>query len=385
MTYHAPPERATADRLERQRAALQWQPLVRAALDRVPDAVLVLNAQRQIVLANQPAAALLERDPDALLGLRPGEAIECIHANDGPYGCGTSLFCTVCGAVRAVLQSQQSAGTVVSDCRITRQRSGGREALELRVWSSTLRVDGVDFTLLALRDVAAESRLRTFERVLLGDVRNALGGLQGLLELIPGSDVADAASYLQIAGQLTRQVLEEIEAHLDLAAAEAGTLEVHEDPIDVAALLESVRAGCLRQVEALGKAITPPQLVGETRIVSDERLLRRTLAGLVNNALEASRPGQKVTLSFSNQSAPTFRIHNEDVMPESVQLQVFQRSFSTHSADRGLGAYSVKLIVERYLGGHVGFFSRPGFGTAFTLTLPQATLVPVACASVATV
>jgi signal transduction histidine kinase len=59
-------------------------------------------------------------------------------------------------------------------------------------------------------------------------------------------------------------------------------------------------------------------------------------------------------------------------MPEEIQLQVFQRSFSTKaSSGRGIGTYSMKLLGEHYLGGKVAFTSREPEGTEFTVTLPR--------------
>jgi sensor histidine kinase regulating citrate/malate metabolism len=59
-------------------------------------------------------------------------------------------------------------------------------------------------------------------------------------------------------------------------------------------------------------------------------------------------------------------------MPREVQLQVFQRSFSTKArSGRGIGTYSIKLFVERYLKGTVGFTSDEPGGTTFTVTLPK--------------
>jgi hypothetical protein len=62
-------------------------------------------------------------------------------------------------------------------------------------------------------------------------------------------------------------------------------------------------------------------------------------------------------------------------MPREVQLQIFQRSFSTKAdRGRGIGTYSVKLFVERYLKGTVGFVSAEPGGTTFSVTLPRAPL-----------
>jgi signal transduction histidine kinase len=58
-------------------------------------------------------------------------------------------------------------------------------------------------------------------------------------------------------------------------------------------------------------------------------------------------------------------------MPKEVRLQVFQRSFSTKGADRGLGTYSVKLLTEKYLKGKVSFSSQQGEGTTFFVLLPE--------------
>ena len=91
---------------------------------------------------------------------------------------------------------------------------------------------------------------------------------------------------------------------------------------------------------------------------------------LLKNALEASSAGQTIDVAFHDSPVPMFSIHNESVMPQSVQLQVFQRSFSTkEERGRGLGTYSVKLLVERYLKGTVAFSSSAERGTTFTVTL----------------
>jgi signal transduction histidine kinase len=52
-------------------------------------------------------------------------------------------------------------------------------------------------------------------------------------------------------------------------------------------------------------------------------------------------------------------------MPDHVRAHVFQRSFSTKGAGRGLGTYSVKLLTESYLAGQAWFESTTGQGTTF--------------------
>jgi signal transduction histidine kinase len=95
------------------------------------------------------------------------------------------------------------------------------------------------------------------------------------------------------------------------------------------------------------------------------------LVNLIKNALEASSPGETVTVSFENRGVPTFRVHNPAVMSEAVQAQLFQRSFTTkEGSGRGVGTYSVKLFVENYLRGTVTLHSTAQMGTTFIVTLP---------------
>ena len=105
-------------------------------------------------------------------------------------------------------------------------------------------------------------------------------------------------------------------------------------------------------------------------IQSDEVLLSRVLGHLIKNALEASSAGETVRVSFENRGTPRFVVRNPSCMSERVQLQIFQRSFSTKSeSGHGIGTYSVKLLTERYLDGTVTFSSSRHEGTAFTVSL----------------
>lgn len=66
----------------------------------------------------------------------------------------------------------------------------------------------------------------------------------------------------------------------------------------------------------------------------------------------------------------TFTVQNPTYMPRNVQLQIFNRSFSTKGKGRGLETYSIKLLSERYLGGRVWFESTPEAGTTFYAAYP---------------
>ena len=54
-----------------------------------------------------------------------------------------------------------------------------------------------------------------------------------------------------------------------------------------------------------------------------------------------------------------------------MKNQIFQRFFTTKGPGRGLGTYSVKILVEEYLSGSVLFESTKDKGTIFKVVLNQ--------------
>lgn len=63
-------------------------------------------------------------------------------------------------------------------------------------------------------------------------------------------------------------------------------------------------------------------------------------------------------------------VHNPTYMPEEIRLQIFNHSFSTKGAGRGLGTYSMKFLTEKYPWGQIAFQSVKDEGTTFTATYP---------------
>ncbi|MGE0447602.1 MAG: hypothetical protein AB7P99_20430, partial [Vicinamibacterales bacterium] len=88
--------------IARQRQLIERECAVVQGLEPLPIAAAVINAGRQVVVANRPFVELLGlTDLGAVLGMRLGEAADCTHAAETPAGCGTTPACTNCGALRA--------------------------------------------------------------------------------------------------------------------------------------------------------------------------------------------------------------------------------------------------------------------------------------------
>ena len=369
-THFAPAEREDEVELARQLGTLVADPLLARLLDSLPEPTMVLNSKRQIVLANERTLGLLRRSRDEILGMRVGEAIQCPHAAD-PGGCGTTVSCQYCGAVQAMMNCQTAHVADIRECRMETWLTGEPVAMDLRVSAAPFCCAGEDYTVFSLRDITDEKRRQVLERIFFHDILNSAGGLKGMVDILGQLQGEEELAVKKRVRSLTEQLVEEILSQRDLVAAEAGELAVTILDVDVSELLD--RTCNLYQQSWAGRdkklVLTP---VHEQPVIwTDEVLLGRVLVNLIKNALEASANGQTVTVAFENKRQPLFSIHNPSVMPEAVQLQMFQRSFSTKDGTgRGIGSYSVKLLTEKYLQGKVWFISREPEGTTFFVELP---------------
>lgn len=367
-TCFAPPERASPEELLRQQGLLSELPILRQILDGLPGMLMVLNDQRQIVLANRALQRLLGcADGESLLGLRPGEALGCVHAGGSASGCGTSEFCCHCGAVRAILAGQRGE-TASEECRVS--RGDGGAALDLRVQATPFLSNGDRFVLLSVDDIADEKRRLALERVFFHDVLNTVGNLKSVAELLADATPGETSLYRNLLVNLVDELTHQITEHRDLLAAESDQLTARFVPVRAKELTHNVAETHRSHELARGR---PIRVVAgrEVTLSSDPNLLRRILANMVKNALEASREGEETTLGWDADGKDvTFWVRNPGAMPRSVQLQVFQRSFSTKGPGRGLGTYGMKLLADRYLGGEVSFTSAPDTGTCFRVRVP---------------
>ncbi len=371
-TAFAPAERASAEEVEASIGRLTGHPLLRALLDVADVSVVVLNRQRQILVANSELLKSLPPGTVELAGLRAGEALGCVHAWQGPGGCGTSRECSQCGAVLAILESQRGQTPVERECLLTVQRGEHTEALELRVRASQLEIGGERYTLLGLRDISAEKRRDALERVFLHDVTNTISPLLVWAEVLEERPQEAPAVGVRIAA-LARRLAGDIEEQRVLMEAEKGTLATQRAPVDPQGALEAARAVLDGHPHALGRQLEVAPRGEPFTITTDEPLLVRVLVNMAKNALEATPEGGTVRLAAGRvPGGCELRVWNEGAIAPEVALQIFKRSFTTKPGPgRGLGTFSIKLFGERYLGGTVGFTSTEADGTTFFIRLPD--------------
>jgi signal transduction histidine kinase len=389
FTGFAPTPMDSTGRIQADTSVFAGLPHLRDFLDSVPTMAVVLNPNRQIVWANRALMAFTGLPESEIYGHRPGDVMQCLHAGQGESGCGTTEFCRTCGAAKAI-HAAQHGQSGVEECRILRDVQSG--PLDLRVWTTPLNLDGRAFTLFAVLDISHEKRRRILERIFFHDVLNTAGGLQGYIELLRESAREEVPEIAGRVDAIARRLVDEIRAQRELSAAESGELKLDPGPVSATGFVNEVAVVYRGQAIGQAKTIrveTDPQ---DVVLITDRALLSRVVGNMIKNALEASEKGQTMTVGWMDGSsgpssdgaelappprsarrqagAVEFYVHNEGVMPRDVQLQIFQRSFTTKGVGHGLGTYSMRLLGERYLGGQVGFESTDEHGTRFWLTLP---------------
>ena len=160
ITFFAPAEREPIEVVRRQIDRLGQTPLTRTILHASLNYLLVLNARRQIVMASENVLDLVPgKTMNELVGLRPGEALGCIHAYECASGCGTSQFCRQCGTVQVILSGLDGHRSM-QECRLTRVIQGREASLELLVLATPLVQDNERYTLLTVAKVTHEQQLK---------------------------------------------------------------------------------------------------------------------------------------------------------------------------------------------------------------------------------
>ena len=332
--------------------------------------VVILNQQRQIVFANNHFLNFLDlTDIKPVLGKRPGEAVNCLHAFSTDGGCGTTEFCRTCGAFGAILESQLGLHSE-KECRIL---TCSNEALDLYVTATPYSDNDGNYTIFAIHDISNEKRRETLEKVFFHDVLNSAGGISGLSSIL--QEVTESADMINMAKTINRaaeNMVEEIQAQRHLLAAERGDLEPVLTHTSALTVMNDVLS-LFQKHEIIGnKVIQLTENPEDILIYTDPVILRRILGNMVKNALEASLPGDKVTLGFAEKNdSVKFSVHNNTWMDREIQLQLFKRSFSTKGTGRGIGTYSMKLFGEKYLKGKVWFKSSQENGTTFFISIPK--------------
>ena len=372
-TKCAAPERLSFNEVQDEREKLSGH-ICSSYFDFFPLPLIVLNSYRQIVFSNKSFLDILGiNDLDNFLGLRPGEAMGCTYAHVEEAGCGTSTFCRECGALRAVLECMINDSKAQHDCQLLVRHNDESSAKDLRVFVSPWSVENEKYYVVSIVDIEDEKRRKILERIFFHDILNAAGGAKALLDTLFDEVPEESKELMSLVQASLFGLVEEIKKQKQLLALENKEYKLSMITLQGIELVNLVAKEYRTHPKAYGKQIVISQKSKNVQILSDYTLLMRVIINMVINALEATSENGSITIGLDDDGyCAKFWVANSRIMPESVKMQIFKRSFSTKGVDRGLGTYSIKLLTENYLKGEVGFTSEEPDGTKFWVKINKA-------------
>jgi PAS domain S-box-containing protein len=212
--------------------------------------------------------------------------------------------------------------------------------------------------------------LRTPLNVIIGYGSLLLDGAMGALR-------DEQTATLQRMHDSAVQLLDLINATLDVSRLESGRIPLDLAPVDLGSVLAEVEART-RELRARGDVTFACEIAPDVGpVVTDPAKLRIVLANLVGNALKFTAAGQ-VTVQIA-QDAEAVEIVIRDtgigIAPE-VQEAIFEpfrqadASIGARFGGVGLGLYIVQRLVAA-LGGSIDLESHLGRGSTFRVRLPR--------------
>ncbi len=371
--YSPPRQRSNPDEISRQQISFSQDDLFVELMDVLPAIILILNKNRQVVFGNKAVQDTFQlASRKEILGKRPGEVWNCANYHKNKDGCGTTEFCQYCGAANAIASSQQQ-GECSAECRILATMNGSEEAFDFRVWAHQFEKKGEPFTFFTVCNIEDEKRRLFLERIFLHDIANTASALLGFSSIVDNqeSEESQRSEISKRIHVLAKRIAEEIRAHRQLIAAEYNQLEISPETLDSHEILENMLAMHSDPDIRNGRFLKIDQRAAAVPFASDRTLLTRVLANMIKNGLESSVPGATVTIGCDKVAERIqFWVHNPSYMTKDIRLQIFNRSFSTKGAGRGLGTYSMKYFTEKYLRGNIFFTSDEAEGTRFVVSYP---------------
>ncbi|MCB1327703.1 MAG: GAF domain-containing sensor histidine kinase [Spirochaetales bacterium] len=242
----------------------------------------------------------------------------------------------------------------------------------------------------ALLDLRRKTRrlaeLNEEKNLLLGaaahDLRNPLGVIQGFSEFL--LEEAEELTgphriFLERIHSNSRYILRLVDDTLDLAAVEAGTVNLRREACDLARLTEQCLE--LSRVQAERKNISIESRIEPDlpQISIDSVKIEQVIQNLIGNAIKYTDEGGRVdVLLEQDASQAVLRVRDTGRGISQEDLKSIFRPFFRAQEQGTAGERSTGLglaIAERIIGRHGGkldVISEPGRGSEFVMRLPYA-------------
>jgi PAS domain S-box-containing protein len=258
------------------------------------------------------------------------------------------------------------------------------------------RIEDEVNTALHLAKVSAESSNRAKSEFLAHmshELRTPLNAIIGFADVIKGSMFGplneryrDYAADIFSSGTHLLKLINEI---LDLSKLEAKQVELCEEDVDLATIIQSCTH--LIELQAQGAKVQLISAVDSNvpLIRADDRRMRQILINLLSNAVKFTPEGGQIRISVSLANggvtitiADTGIGMTSDQIPNALEpFKQIDSKISRKHEGSGLGLPLTKYLVELH-GGSLTIESKPNLGTTVTCILPKERIVETSVPSV---
>lgn len=326
----------------------------RSAGHAMPDGVIVLNKEDQIVWCNAPASRWFGLDAKQDVGQPIVNLVRnpefAAYMRNGRY----------------------------DDPLLLRLARGEELVLSLRAVPY-----GQDEKLLLSRDVTQAEKLETMRRDFVANVshelKTPLTVVSGFLETIADGNVRldepRGSQAMQLMRGQTDRMLRLIEDLLTLSALEANTAPTREEPIDVQALLRAMQ----QEAEALsaGRHTILVRPGPDAILHGDEREITSAVGNLLSNAVRYTPEGGAISLAWEMHDGEGWiRVEDSGIgIDPRHQVRLTERFYrvdtsrSRDTGGTGLGLAIVKHVLTRHQA-RLDIQSEPGHGSTFSAVFP---------------
>jgi len=365
-----------ADRLREYRSSslgelLQAQQASQAAIDSLPDPVVVLSVDGRVLNVNEAAETVLQisgsGDPLARLPREVRDAIEKVRAH------------VVSGKGAYAPRGFEDAVRVPAD--------RGERALLPRATPLYSEEGGVVGATIVLQDVTRLLRFDELKNDLVATVahefRTPLTSLRMAIHILVEETVGAInerqADLLQAAREDCERLKGIVDDLLDLSRIQAGKVEVSLEPVPAKSLADSAVAGKIEAAREAGVELSGS--VGEAvrPVLIDPGRIGLVFENLISNAIRHSPRGGRVEVRAEPDGGRVrFEVRDQGPgVPPEYRHRIFEKFFrvpGTKGEGIGLGLYISREIVLAH-GGEMGVDGGGGDGEQtrfwFTLRVPD--------------
>ena len=324
-------------------------------LAELSDAVLIVDADDRVRLANPAAERMLDARP--LAGRR---VVEVVRDHE------------VFEAIREARQGRDAHAQIERDAPrrlvrvVARPLQGGQ-------------------LLLSLQDLTTLQRLETVRRDFVANVshelRTPIATLAAITETLDSGAIDDPGAARDFVRRMQAEIgglAQLVEELLSLARIESGAEPLRLVPVAPARLVADAARRMSALADRAGVRLEVAAAEDGADVLADAEKVGQVLSNLVHNAVKFTPPGGQVILATEARGAAVaFSVRDTGAGIDPAALpRVFERFYksdrSRATGGTGLGLAIAKHIVQAHGGDIAAASDGPGRGATFTFTLPRA-------------